>query len=134
MKRPLLVTLMGFLLILIGLGQTLLGAVVVGKRADAKFLTDTKLDSSSKALSVGIVLLAIGVLSVLFAIALLKGSRFARGWVGLMQLSSIGYGIYSIVSLKGTTRAASIGAIVGSVIVLYFLFGTQKAKAYFAKS
>ena len=133
MKRPLIVTVMGLLLVLVGLGQAVLGAVVLGKHSDVTFLSDTKLDTSSKAVSVGIVLIVIGVLSVLFAIALLKGSRFARAWVGLVQLSSIGYGIYSIVSLKGATRSASIGTIAGALVVLYFLFGTEKAKAYFAK-
>ena len=50
----------------------------------------------------------------------------------LTQLSQVC--IYAIVALDSARKSSGIGSIVGAVIVLYFLFGTEKAKAFFAKS
>ena len=74
------------------------------------------------------------MLTVIFAIGLLKGSRLSRDVLGLMELLQIGAGIYTIVSLDSSHRSSAIGNIVGAVVVLYFLFFTAKAKAFFAKS
>ena len=74
------------------------------------------------------------MLTVIFAIGLLKGSRLSRALVGVMELLQIAAGIYVIVSLDSGHRATAIGNIIGAVIVLYFLFGTAKAKAFFAAS
>ena len=76
MKRPVLVTIIGVLAMLGGAGQVVFGGVLFGLRNDAKFLADAKM-TTDKINYVAIALVAIGVLTVLFAIGLLKGNRGA---------------------------------------------------------
>ncbi len=133
MKRPVLVTIIGVLAILGGIAQAAFGGLLFGLRNDATFLADANI-TSDKVTPIAIAAIVVGVLTVVFAIGLLKGSRLSRDVVGLMELLQIGVGIYVIASLDSSHRATAIGNIVGAVIVLYFLFGTQKAKNFFAKS
>ena len=131
MKRPVLVTIIGVLAIIGGIAQAVFGGVLFGLRNDETLLADTEL-TSSQVSTIGIVTLVVGVLTVVFAIGLLKGSRLSRMLVGLLEVAQIAAGVYAIVQLSSGHRAAAIGNIVGAVIVLYFLFGTQKAKEFFA--
>jgi len=133
MKRPVLVTIIGVFAILTGIVQVGIGALLLGVRNDAKVLADNDV-TTNQLTAYGAALIGIGVLTVLFAIGLLKGRRLSRDMIGLMELAAIGGGIYAIVALDSARKSSGIGSIVGAVIVLYFLFGTEKAKAFFAKS
>jgi len=133
MKRPILVTIIGVLAVLSGIAQVVFGGVLLGLRHDATFLADAKM-TTGKVTYIAIALFVIGALTVVFALGLLKGSRLSRALIGLMELLSIGTGAYIIVALDASHRASAIGNIVGAVIVLYFLFATEKAKAFFAHS
>jgi hypothetical protein len=133
MKRPLLVTIIGILALLGGIAQAVFGAVFLGLRNDATLLADTKL-STSTITALGIACIVVGALTVVFAIGLLRGSRVARAFIGLSELAQLGLGIYAIVALDTARRGSAIGTVIGAVIVLYFLFGTKKAAAFFAKS
>ena len=75
----------------------------------------------------------IGVLTVVFAFGLLKGSRLSRTLVGIAEVAQIGAAVYAIVQLGSGHRAAAIGNIIAALVVLYFLFGTEKSKAFFAQ-
>ncbi|MFZ4719407.1 MAG: hypothetical protein ACOYMR_08275 [Ilumatobacteraceae bacterium] len=132
MKRPVVVTVIGVLAALGGIAQVVFGAVLFGLRNDATFLADANIESS-QVTPLAIALIIIGVLTVVFALGLLKGSRLSRDLVGIMEVLQIAGAIYTIVSLDSSRRASAIGSIVGALIVLYFLFGTEKAKAFFAK-
>jgi hypothetical protein len=133
MKRPVIVTIMGILLVLAGIGQLGLGGVILANKNDATFLKDADI-TSSHAQAIAIALLAVGVLSIILAIGLLKGSRLVRDLVGLLQIAQIGVAVYTIAQLDSGKRPSAVGSIVGALIVLYFLFGTDKAKSYFAKA
>ncbi len=131
MKRPVLVTVIGVLAVLGGIAQVVFGAVLFGLRNDASFLHDTSL-TTDQVPPMAIASMIIGVLTVVFAIGLLKGSRVSRTVVGLMELLQIGAGVYAITTLDSSHRASAVGSIIGAVVVLYFLFGTQKSKQFFA--
>ena len=133
MKRPVLVTIIGIIGIIGGVGQTLFGAVLLGLRNDQTFLTDAKIESGA-ATAIAIVCMVVGVLSVVFSIGLLRGSRVARGLLGVSQTAQIALGVYTLATLDSSRRPGAIGTIVTGLIVLYFLFGTDKAKAFFAKT
>jgi hypothetical protein len=133
MKRPVVVTIIGILAVLTGIAQVGFGALILGLRDDAKFLADAEI-TTNKATYFAIALMAIGVLTVVFAIGLLKGSRLSRALIGLAELGSMAGGIYAVAALDSARRSAGIGSIAGAVVVLYFLFGTEKSKAFFAKS
>lgn len=131
MKRPLLVTVIGVVMVLIGLFQGFIGAVTFSKRNDADFLADVD-QPSSKVGTWGVALLAFGVVSLLLGLALLSGSHAARMLVGVFEVAQIAGGVWLLVDGKSSQRGSAIGAIVGALVVLYFLFGTQKAKDYYA--
>lgn len=133
MKRPVLVTVIGVLAALGGIAQVVFGALLFGLRNDETFLADANI-TSSKVTPLAIALIVIGALTVVFAIGLLKGSRLSRDLIGVMEVLQIAGSIYALVSLDASRRPSAIGSIVGAVIVLYFLFGTEKAKAFFARS
>jgi hypothetical protein len=132
MKRPVLVTVTSILIFLVGALQTLVGAIVLAKHNDAKFLADANA-TPSKLQALGIVLVVFGVISLLMAVGLARGSRLARAIVSIGMLGQIASGVYTLVTLKGSNRSTGIGMIVGALIGLYLLFGTEKAKSFFAK-
>jgi hypothetical protein len=133
MRRPVLVTVIGVLAVLGGIAQVVFGAVLLSLRHDATFLADANI-TTDQVMPMAIASMVIGVFTVLFAIGLLKGSRLSRNLVGLMELLQIGAGVYALAALDSGHRATAIGTIAGAVVVLYFLFGTQKSKEFFAPS
>ena len=133
MKRPVFVTIVGILGIVSGIVQTVFGGGVIALRNDQKLLSEADITSGT-AVAIGVACIVVGVLGVLFAIGLLRGSRVARGLLGISQLAQIGVSIYTLAALDASRRPGAIGGIVVALVVLYFLFGTDKAKAFFAKS
>ena len=131
MRRPVLVTLMSLLLMLTGAVQVLFGVVFFTHRNDDNFLQDAGVDSSALT-NLAIFLVIVGAVSVFLAFSLLRGSRVARAFVALVMLCQIAGGIYSLTQLESGYRASGLGTVLGAVIVLCFLFGTQKARAFFA--
>ena len=74
---------------------------------------------------------AVGALVALFAILLLRGNRFGRAILGLSLLGDVVSGAYSSVALEDTVRLIGVAQIVGAVLALYLLYGTEKAQRYF---
>lgn len=132
MKRPFLVTIISIVMIVVGLFQAVIGITVLANRNDATFLADADV-TTSQATTLGTALLIIGTLSVLLAFGLLRGSRIARAVIGLVEVAQIAAGIYALVEFDATRRASAVGSIIGALVVLYFLFGTDKAKHFFAR-
>ena len=73
----------------------------------------------------------VGALVALFAILLLRGNRFGRAILGLSLLGDVVSGAYSSVALEDTVRLIGVAQIVGAVLALYLLYGTEKAQRYF---
>jgi hypothetical protein len=130
-RRPVLVTLISVLLILTGVFQVLFGVIFFANRNDENFLRDAGVDSSALT-NLGILLAIVGAVSVFLAFSLLRGSRVARAFVALAMLCQIAGGMYTLTVLDSGHRASGLGTVLAAVTVLYFLFGTQKARAFFA--
>jgi uncharacterized membrane protein HdeD (DUF308 family) len=130
-RRPVLVTLICLLLIVTGVFQVLFGVIFFANRNDASFLQDAGVDSSELT-NLGIFLVIVGAVSVVLAFSLRRGSRVARAFVALVMLCQIAGGFYTLTTLDSGHRASGLAAILGAVIVLSSLFGTQKARAFFA--
>lgn len=127
MKRPVLVTVIGVAAVLNGILQLVAGVLLLILRNDESFLSDAEL-TTANVTSIAIACFVVAILMVVFALRLLKGSNISRMIVGVLQVASIGFGVYALVSLDSSQRASAISSIVGSLVVLYFLFGTEKAK------
>ena len=133
MKRPLLVTIIGIIGIIGGISQTIFGFVLFGLRNKETFLADAGIESGHAGI-IAIVCIIVGILTVIFAVGLLAGNRVARGLLGISEVAQLALGVYAVATLDSARRPSAIGSIIGALIVLYFLFGTEKAKAFFAKS
>jgi hypothetical protein len=133
MKRPIIVTAMGVLLTLSSVLQVALGILVFVKRDDVDFLEEASV-SADHAAVVGVVLIALGLVSLVLAVGLFAGNRIARDLVGLVQVGTIIAGLYGAFTLDEAHRPGAVGSIGGAMVVLYFLFATEKAKAYFARA
>jgi hypothetical protein len=130
-QRPFPVTVMSLVMIVIGLFQGLIGVVTFANRNDAEFLADSG-QTSSALTAWGLALIVFGVVSVVLGVALLSGSRLARMLVGLFEVAQIVGAVWLIVEGSGSRTASAVGTIVGALILLHFLFRTEKAKAFFA--
>lgn len=126
-----LVTLISLLMILGGIGQFLLGCIALASRSNATFLKDANL-TTAEATTFAVVLLALGATSVFLGLSLMGGSRVVRGLVGIYEVLQLAGGIYTFVTIESSKRGYGIGQIAVALVVLYFLFGTDKAKAFFA--
>jgi len=131
MRRPFIVTIISILMFVIGLFNLLIGAVVLVDRNDDQFLADADA-TTSQVTGLGIVLVVVGLLSILVSTGLWSGSRLARAAAALVALGQISTGVYTLVALDSDERSSGIGMVVGSLILLYLLFGTDKAKKFFA--
>jgi len=131
MRRPFIVTIISILMFVIGLFNLLIGAVVLVDRNDDQFLADADA-TTSQVTTLGAVLVVVGLLSILVSTGLWTGSRLARAAAALVALGQISTGVYTLVALDSDERSSGIGMIVGSLILLYLLFGTDKAKKFFA--
>ncbi len=89
MKRPVLVTIIGVLAILGGIAQAAFGGVLMTLRNDAQFLADSKM-TTDKVTYLAVGCMVVGVLTVLFAVGLLKGNRVSRDLIGLMEVAAAG--------------------------------------------
>ncbi len=133
MKRPLLVTIIGIIGIIGGIGQTIFGFLLFGLRNKQSFLDDAGIESGHAGI-IAIICIIVGIVTVIFSIGLLQGNRIARGLLGISEVAQLAMGVYALATLDSARRPGAIGSIISALIVLYFIFGTDKAKAYFAKS
>jgi hypothetical protein len=133
-KRPVFITAMSIVMMLSSAVQVLFGALIVAKHNDPEFLDNVDDLSSSHALAIGIGLLVGSVISLVLAIGLLRGSRAVRNTVGAFEVVQIAAGVYSIATLDSAHRSNAYGVIACAVVILYYLFFTEKSKAFFAQS
>jgi len=130
-RRPLLVLVAGVVLVVVGVLQLAVGAALLLGRDDVAFQLDAGL-SSSTLTSLGLALVVLGAVSVLLAGGVLRGSRLARVAAGVVEVAQVVTGTYTLVALESSHRSSGLWGVVGGVAVLYGLFGTERARAFFA--
>lgn len=131
-KRPFAIGLMGIIMYLQALLMIVFGALFVATRNSAEVLGSADITSGS-ALTLGIVLVALGVLVFLVARSLRHGSRAARNIIGFVELLTLAGAIYAIVThAAGASFASGAGTIIGAVVVLWILFGHNASRQFFA--
>jgi hypothetical protein len=126
-----LVTIIGVVMILVGMFQAIIGVVTFVARNDTTFLSEADI-TSSQATTFAIMLMVFGVVSVLLGGALLRGSKVARMLVGVFEILQIAGAVWVAVAGHDNQRVSAIATMIGAAVVLYFLFGTEKAKEFFA--
>ncbi len=122
---------MGVIMTIVGLFQGVIGLITFLDRNDAEFLAEAD-KTTAQLTAFSLVLMVFGVVSIVLGLALLRGSKLARMLIGIFEVLQIAGGIWLLVSGHDNQRIGAGASILGAVITLYLLFGTEKAKAFFA--
>lgn len=130
-QRPVLLSIVTVLMIIGGLLAIGGGIMVIALRNDDRFRFDVN-ESSNTILGLGIAAIISGLISILLAMGLRRGSRIARALVAIYEVLHIIGAIFAIIRLDhGTYFVGSIVSIVIAVLILYYLYGTQGAREFF---
>ena len=130
-RPPILLSIVTILMIIAGILSIIGGIVVIALRNNSDFVAEVN-ESSGTITSIGVGAIISGLISILLATALRRGSRIARALVAIYEVLHIIVAIYAIVRLDHNTYlGASIVSIVISVLILYYLYGTQGSREFF---
>lgn len=132
-KRPLGVTLVAALLLISG-ALSLVGGIfgLIGASAipSAEIAGETLDSSALTVLSVGIIVIA--VLNLVFAFAILRGSRVARMIVTILQVLTVAGGIGALFT-PGAHVWQGIVNLMMPVLIVALLWMGDQTKAFFSK-
>jgi hypothetical protein len=114
-----------------GILNIVAGIFVIIDRHDNRIVFDSG-STPDELLWAGIFAIIFGIIYVLLASSLGKGSRLARLVFGIVAVLNLASGIYAAVAYSGEQRSSGIVAAIVSVIVLWLLYGTEKDREFFA--
>jgi O-antigen/teichoic acid export membrane protein len=130
-RPPVLLSIITILMIIAGILAIVGGIAVIALRNNDDFVREVN-ESSGTITSIGIGAIISGLISVLLAMALRRGSRIARALVLIYEVLHIICAIFAIIRLDhGTYLSASIVSILLAVIIIWYLYGTRGAREFF---
>ena len=132
-QRPLGVTVVGILAIVQGILTLLAGLALAIEHNDHDLILEVG-RSSRNILSLGIGALIVGAITLLLGFALLGGSNFARWFIGVVEIFHLAGGIYVLFAYDGTDRWNGVASIVIAALILFWLFGSDRAEAFFHRT
>ncbi|MCU0306264.1 MAG: hypothetical protein MUE51_00560 [Thermoleophilia bacterium] len=130
-SRPFIVGLVCVLMWIQAAAAIVAGIVIIVERNDPQVRIDTDLASSSL-LWVGLLTILWAVLTALLAGWLWQGSNVVRFFVGLLMAFWIAGGVYALFAFDGHSRTQGVTQIIIALVVLWGIFGTDKARRFFA--
>jgi hypothetical protein len=130
-ERPGTVTLVMVLAMIAGILNIVAGIFVIIDRHSNRIVFDSG-HTPDELLWAGIFAIIFGVIYVMIASALGRGSRLARLVFGIVAVLNLASGLYAAISYSGEQRSSGIVAAVFSVIVLWLLYGTERDREFFA--
>lgn len=129
-RRPFGITVLVALGVVQGVFAILAGLFLVLDRDDAR-LRDVSTLTEGGLLWIGLFIIALGVITVLLALALGRGSEIVRIFLGVLTALHLGSGLWALVALHGEQRWAAAYSVVISAVILYILFGSERSEAFF---
>lgn len=130
-RRPVILSIVTVLMIIGGIVSIVTGIIVFALRNNADVRAEID-ETPAAAGAIGIALIIAGVISILLAVALRRGSRIARSLVAIWEVVHIIVAIYALIRLDHATYLVSnIVTILFSLAVLYYLYGTQGSRDFF---
>jgi hypothetical protein len=127
--RGFLLTLIGVIGIIQGIVAILGGIGLIAERNDEDLLGNTDVGSTTLGWTGGW-LIVIGVITLVVAIGILKGSDVARTVLAVVELFHIGGGLYVLIAHSGTERWDGLATILVALVVLWILY-RARSEAYF---
>jgi len=130
-QRPGTITLVMVLAYIAGILNVAAGIFVIIDRHSGRLRLDSG-HTPDELLWAGIFAILFGVIYILLAGALGRGSRGARLVFGIVAVLNLASGIYAAISYSGEQRSSGIVSAIFSIIVLWLLYGTEKDREFFA--
>lgn len=132
-QRPGVITFIGVIMLIQAALNLVAGVVMIALSGQQRIIDETNLTSGELVTS-GIISLVIGVIVGLVTLALLAGSRVARGLVAAVQiLLVITATFHMFFNHNGAWLFSGLLQIAIAVFVLWALYN-EKADAYYAKA
>ena len=131
--RGFLLTLIGVIGIIQGVLAVLGGIGLIAERNDAGLQRNVDVSDSTLAWT-GTYLIIIGVITLVVAIGLLRGSSIARFIIAVIELFHIGGGLYVLIAHDGTERWDGLAAILVALLVLWILFRARSEDFFESRS
>jgi hypothetical protein len=129
-RRPLGVTIAGYLGFLEGLLTIAIGIFVLIDNDEASLQEKSEL-TSSELIITGIIAILIGLIIMGLALALLQGSEVVRFLYGVFALFHLGFAVHALIALEGEQRLLAAFSAVVSLFILWALFIDKEAQEYF---
>lgn len=128
-RRPAPVTAVVVLGVLQGILVLGIGALVLLASTEAE--VQEALDTDAGAVRVlGFALVLLGAIGCVLAVMLARGSELARSVFGVLNVVHVGASVYALVALRDLA-VASVWPLLLAVAVLWCLYGSDTATAYF---
>ena len=132
-QRPGVITFIGVIMLIQAALNLVAGITLIAFNSQQRIIEETNL-TSGELITSGIIALVMGAIVGLVTLALLAGSRVARGLVAAVQiLLVIGATFHMFFNHNGAWLFSSLLQIAIAVFVLWALFN-EKADAYYAKA
>jgi hypothetical protein len=129
-RRPIGVTFIGILGVLMGLFHILAGVLIVIDRDDVHLIRESGM-SKDQILAAGILIGLIGIAVLFLSMALMGGSSLARFVFAFFVVLQIAGGVYSLVAFNGEQQASGAVSLVVGMFVLFLLYGTEADREFF---
>ena len=130
-RRPLGVTVVAGLSGLQALLLLLVGAGVLASSGEPEVQEALEGDASL-VMTAGAVFAVIGLTEIVLAILLVRGSDTARTVFGVLNTLHVGVAVYGVIALEELHLESFVGMAL-PVAVLWFLYGSKAAIAYFER-
>lgn len=130
-RRPIGVTVVVVLSVVQGLLYGALGAVVVVARNEPELRADAEAEPAALVV-VGSVLAGIGLVYVVLAVLLARGSDRVRSVYAVVNGLSIALAVYSLVAVR-ELAVGSVWSLVLPLAILWFLYGSPTTQEYFRR-
>lgn len=127
-KAPLGVTVISILMYIQAIFGVAIGIFAIVDRSN--LAENSSAFSESTILWYGIAAIAVGIITGLLAYALRRGSKAVRLIVGFVMLLWIAFGVWALFHPAYRSQGIIQGLI--AVIILYYLYGDDDAKVFFA--
>ena len=129
-RRPFLLSLVTILMILSGVLSVIAGISLAIFHNNDSMLHDSG-ESSSTLLTLGLLSIVFGLVSIWFASALRHGSRFARAVALVYEVIQIVGAVWALIALHSQYRWNAVLTILISLLVIWYLYANQRSREFF---
>jgi hypothetical protein len=131
-SRPGGITLLMVLGVLQGLLAAAAGLFLVLEN-DSATLQDEAQMSSEQLTGAGIGMMVGGLIVLMLAAALGRGSQIVRWLYGIVTMVNVSFAVWGVFSLHAEQRMSAVFTLVFGLVVLWILFGSERNDRFFAQ-